>query len=63
MITEQRVVSSSAGFFLGKRLDFSLIYCLCSAAEFNFINRVVSYVAVESSKIVSEIRWHYEPLA
>lgn len=62
MITEHRVVSSSVGFFLGKRVN-RLIYCLCSAAEFNFINCVVSYVAVESSKIVSEIRWHYEPLA
>lgn len=62
MITEQRVVSSSVGVFLCKRVD-RLIYCLCSAAEFNFINCVVPYVAVESSKIVSEIRWHYEPLA
>ena len=62
MITEHRVVSSSVGFFLGKRVD-RLIYCFCSAAEFNFINCVVWYVAVESSKIVSEIRWHYEPLA
>ena len=33
MITEQRVVSSSVGFFHRKRVDH-LIYCLCSAAEF-----------------------------
>jgi len=62
MITEQRVVSSSVGFFLRKRVDH-LIYCLCSAAEFNFIDCVVPYFVVESSKIVSEIRWNYEPLA
>lgn len=62
MITEQRVISSSVGFFLRKRVDH-LMYRLCSAAEFNFINCVVPYFAVESSEIVSEIRWHYEPLA
>ena len=62
MITEQRVVSSSVGFFPRSTVDH-LIYCLCSAAEFNFINCVVSYFAVESSKKVSEIRWNYEPLA
>lgn len=54
MITEQRVISSSVGFFVRKRVDH-LIYCHRSSAEFNFINCVVLYFAVESSKILSEI--------